>query len=177
MPTAQVVEDIVESSNVAFYHSEEFWVSVAFILVVVGLFIPVSKKVISLLQNRINRIKKELQDAENLKLEAQELYAKYERSLMHIDDEIAQIISNQEDIIEETKQIKIKELNNLLNQKQKEADAKIKSSFEEVHKEIKEKISQRVNLIMSKVLVLSAKEKSRLIDKSINNISEIEIKR
>ena len=88
MSTAQVVEDIVETNaNVAFYYSEEFWVSVAFVLVVVGLFIPVSKKVVSLLQNRINRIKKELQDAENLKLEAQELYAKYERSLMHIDDE------------------------------------------------------------------------------------------
>ncbi len=178
MSTAQVVEDIVEtSSNIAFYHSEEFWVSVAFVLVVVGLFVPVSKKIVSLLQNRINRIKKELQDAENLKLEAQELYAKYERSLMHIEDEIAQIISNQEDIIEETKQIKIKELNNLLNQKQKEADAKIKSSFDEVHKEIKEKISQRVNLILSKVLVLSAKEKAHLIDKSINTISEIDIKR
>lgn len=178
MSTAQVVEDIVETgSNVAFYYSEEFWVSVAFVLVVIGLFIPVSKKILSLLQNRINRIKKELQDAENLKLEAQELYAKYERSLMHIDDEIAQIISNQEDIIEETKQIKIKELNNLLNQKQKEADAKIKSSFQEVHKEIREKISQKVNVILSKVLVLSAKEKSALIDKSISNIIKIDVKK
>jgi hypothetical protein len=49
MSTAQVVEDIVEtSSNIAFYHSEEFWVSVAFVLVVFGLFVPVSKKIISM---------------------------------------------------------------------------------------------------------------------------------
>ena len=35
--SAQVVEDMIESSsNVAFYHSEEFWVSVAFVLVVFG---------------------------------------------------------------------------------------------------------------------------------------------
>ncbi len=174
--TANVVEEIVDaSSNTAFYHSEEFWVAIAFMLVVVGLFIPVSKKILSLLQNRINRIKKELQDAEDLKLEAQELYAKYERNLMHIDDEIARIISNQEDIIEETKQLKTKELNSLLNQKQKEVEAKINSSFNEAHKEIKEKISQKVSLILNNALKLSTKEKTNLIDKSIDNISKIDI--
>ena len=176
--SAQVVEDMIESSsNVAFYHSEEFWVSVAFVLVVFGLFVPVSKKIISMLQTRINRIKKELQDAEDVKLEAQELYAKYERNLLHIEDEISQIISNQEDIIEETKQIKTKELNSILNQKQKEVEAKIKSSFEEVHKEIKDRISKNVGKILNKVLVLSAKEKSKLIDKSISNLININIKR
>lgn len=176
--SAQVVEDMIESSSsVAFYQSEEFWVSVAFMLVVVGLFIPVSKKIVSMLHNRINRIKKELKDAEELKLEAQELYAKYERNLLQVDDEINQIISNQEDIIEETKEIKVKELNSILNQKQKEVEAKIKSSFDEVHKEIKNKISKNVGEILSKILVLSAKEKSKLIDKSINGLINIDIKR
>lgn len=176
--SAQIIEDIIEPSvNIAFYHSEEFWVSVAFMLVVIGLCIPVSKKIVSMLQNRINRIKKDLQDAEDLKLEAQELYAKYERNLLHVDDEILQIISNQEDIIEDAKQIKIKELNSLLSQKQKEVEAKIKSSFDEVHNEIKEKISRKVTSILNKVLVLSSKEKSKLIDNSINKLIEIDMKK
>ena len=46
--SAQILEDMIEgSSNIAFYHSEEFWVSVAFVLVIIGLFVPVSKKIIS----------------------------------------------------------------------------------------------------------------------------------
>ena len=175
--SVQAVENVIENSHEVFYHSEEFWVSMAFVLVVVGLFVPVSKKILSMLQNRVNRIKKELQDAEDLKLEAQELYARYERSLLNVDEEINQIISNQEDVIEETKQIKTKELNSILNQKQKEVEAKIKISFDEVHKEIKDKISQKVGVILNKVLILSAKEKSKLIDKSIDNLIKLDIKK
>ena len=130
-----------------------------------------------MLQNRINRIKAELQDAEDLKLEAQELYAKYERNLLHVEDEVAQIISNQEDVIEEAKQIKVKELNSILNQKQKEVEAKINSAFDEVHKEIKDRICQKVSTILSKILILSSKEKTKLIDQSISNLTKLEIKK
>lgn len=176
--------DIVNISEIAthtvehhevFYKSAEFWVGASFILVISLLYRPLLQIIRNLIFSKINRIKNELQEAENLKIKAQELYAKYERSLLNIDDEIAQIISNEDAIILETKERKLKELNTLLANKQKEVDAKIERAFNKASSEIKTIISSTtINMLKSVIKTkLTTKDHSLLVDKSIKNIEEM----
>ena len=94
MPTTENITELsthaIEHHEV-FYKSAEFWVGASFVLVVALLYKPLISVIKSAIFSRIERIKNELQEAEELKLKAQELYAKYERNLLNIDDEIAHI--------------------------------------------------------------------------------------
>lgn len=178
MPTTENITELsthaIEHHEV-FYKSAEFWVGASFVLVVALLYKPLINVIKSAIFSRIERIKNELQEAEELKLKAQELYAKYERNLLNIDDEIAQIIANEDAIISETKERKLRELNSLLNHKQKEVDAKIESSLNKTSSEIRNIISRTTFDILKQVIVkkLSVKDKSSLIDKSIKNFENI----
>lgn len=175
---ASVSNELVEIHEEAFYLSAEFWVGVSFILVMAVIYKPALKAIKTLIANRISRIKQEFQDAEELKLDAQKLYAEYERKLLNVEKEIDDIIKEENIIIEETKERKIKELNSILNQKQKEVDGKIELSLEKVKKEINtliinKSISTLQSIFKSK---LTKKEYSLLIDKSLSNLSKIDIK-
>ena len=169
-----VSNELVEIHEEAFYLSAEFWVGVSFILVMAVIYKPALKVIKTLIANRISRIKQEFQDAEELKLDAQKLYAK----LLNVEKEVDDIIKEESIIIEETKERKIKELNSILNQKQKEVDGKIELSLEKVKKEINtliinKSISTLQSIFKSK---LTKKEYSLLIDKSLSNLSKIDIK-
>ena len=178
MPTTENITELsvitIEHHEV-FYKSAEFWVGASFVLVVALLYKPLVNVIKNAITSRIERIKNELQNAEDLKLKAQELYAKYERKLLNIDDEIAQILANEDAIISKTKDRKFKELNSMLNHKQKEVDAKIENSLNKTSSEIKNIISKTTIDILRKVITtkLSTKDRSHLVDKSIKNFEKI----
>ena len=66
-------ENVKEIANEAFYQNVEFWVGVSFILVVICLFPSAVKLIKQLINQRIERIKNDLQTAETLKLDAEKL--------------------------------------------------------------------------------------------------------
>ncbi len=175
---ASVSNEVVEAHNEPFYLSAEFWVGVSFVLVMGVIYKPALKAIKTLITNRIARIKQEFQDAEELKLDAQKVYAEYERKLLNVEKEVDDIIKEESIIIEETKERKIKELNSLLNQKQKEVDGKIELSLEKVKKEINSLIINKSIYALQSIFKskLTKKEYSSLIDKSLSNISKIDIK-
>lgn len=156
----------------AFYQSGEFWVAIAFVLVMSFLLKPLLKAGKNLITKRIIRIKRELQDAESLKLEAQKLYAEYERKFLNTDKEVADIIKEQENVIEETKEKKIRELNSYLQRKSNEVDNRIEQDFEQVGQEINNLISNRTEEILTTVISskLTKSDYNHLIEKSISQI-------
>lgn len=158
-----------------FYQSAEFWVSVAFLLVVIALFSPIMKIIRTQAQKRIARIKKELQEAEELKLDAQRLYADYERKLLNADNEVAAIVTEENAAIEDAKKRRMHDLDVLLKQKQREADSKIEIAFERANNEINTLISQKTMKILQTVISqkLTSKNHAILIDNAIKNISKI----
>lgn len=158
-----------------FYQSAEFWVGMAFILVMGALFFPLVKVTKSLIEKRINRIKNELQEAETLKIDAQKLYAEYERKLINCDAEVATIISQEEAVITEEKQRREAELCRLLKQKQNEADSKMEIASEKINAELKKEISDRTMEILQSVIKknLTKNDYNSLIEKSINNIKNM----
>ncbi len=171
---AAVTANIPVEHEELFYQSAEFWVGIAFVLVVAALFKPGVKAVKGLIIKRIARIKNEFQEAENLKLEAQKLYAGYERKFLDADDEVARIIAEEEAVIADTKERKIQELNRTLAQKQREVEGRIELAFEQANKEINTLISSQAVNILKKAISskLTKSDYNRLIDNSIETIQK-----
>ncbi|MBR2299805.1 MAG: ATP synthase F0 subunit B [Alphaproteobacteria bacterium] len=155
-----------------FYQSAEFWVGVAFVLVVVFLFKPVSSALKKLLSARRNRIISELEDAASLQDEAQKLLARYERQYLNTKSEVRQIIDQTESELSAYRQRKTDELENELFKKQKEANLIIETAIDKTRSEMNTAISKKTIEIVTKRLQsgLTKKERSDLIDRSITNI-------
>ena len=131
-----------------FYQSAEFWVSIAFIFVVLFLFSPMVRFCGDMIKKRISRISNQLQEAEILKVDAQKLYAEYERKFQNIDHEISEIISNQENMIEQTKKQKMQELEHILKQKENDTAAKIDFSYVQAKAEINKQVIEKYSGIV-----------------------------
>lgn len=160
-----------------FYQSAEFWVGVAFVLVVFLIFKPLVTAVKGMIFQRIERIKKEMQAAENIKLDAQKLYAEYEHRRLNAEKEVSKIIANEQAAIAEAKTRKMHEMNMLLKQKNTEADAKIEMATERVNNEINTLISEKTIKLIQNVFLkkVTQKEQSRLIDNSLKNLERLKI--
>ncbi len=159
-------------SHEAFYLSAEFWVGMAFVLVVIFLSKPVFGAVKKLLIKRRDAIVQELDEAAALKSDAQALLAQYERRFLNAQAEALNIIEKtRHDLDEYTKaqqQSLEKELYDKQNQVQKQIDAEI----EKTRSELKEHITQKTIKIVQNRLKneLNSKQQSKLIDASIKNI-------
>lgn len=164
----------VDGHEEIFYQSAEFWVGFAFVLVVALLFSPIAKLIRAQAEKRISRIKKELQEAEDLKLDAQKLYADYERKLLNADNEVANIVAEEKEVIAETKERRMHELNIMLKRKQEEADGRIEMAFERANAEINALISKKTLNILKSVMMekMTKKDHEQLIEKSINNLND-----
>lgn len=160
-----------------FYQSAEFWVGFSFIVVIGLMFFPMYKVIKKAIYQRIERIRKDLQEAENLKLEAQKLYAEYERKFSNVENEVSEIIRGQQNMIAQTKENKLKALDTFLLRKQQEADAHLEQSLEKTKENIIETINTNTLELLNKILStkLTKTDYNKLIDSSINNIKNIEI--
>lgn len=173
---ADIVATAAEGGEI-FYQSAEFWVSIAFVVVIAMLFVPISRVVRNLIQQRITRIRTELQEAEVLKTDAQKLYADYERKFANIDKEIADIVASQQEVIAKTKEKKTLELKQSLQHKQNETEARLEQSFEQAKAEINTLICNNAFKILTKAIKKNLKKTdyNKLIDASITNIGKMDI--
>jgi F-type H+-transporting ATPase subunit b len=71
-----------------------FWVAVSFIMFIgVLLYLKVPQKINNSLADQINKIKKELEEAEKLKVEAKNLLSNYENKIDKSKKEVLEIIN------------------------------------------------------------------------------------
>ena len=183
MSSSEVVDNVTQAAehisvhNEAFYLSVEFWIAVAFILTILVILKPAVITMMTLIDTRIKRIKKELDDAENLKIDAQQLYSDYERKLSNVKKEIDDILNEENLIIANNREIKTAELNSLLRKKQIEIDGKIELSCEQIKKEINQEIANKTIKILEEIIKkkLNKSMQQKLIEKTIKNIAKLEI--
>ncbi len=173
----ETAEYMPQESGEIFYQSAEFWVGCAFILVVYLLAKPLYKTVKEMIIARIKRIKDELQYAEELKMDAQKLYAEYERKYLNTEQEVAQIIANEKSIIEENKNRKMQAMEKWLKQKNAEADARIEIMAENANTEINMLISKKTTSILKRIFhtEITQTEHQKLINSSIKKLEIMKI--
>jgi F-type H+-transporting ATPase subunit b len=75
-------------------HDPEFWVAVAFVLVVAVIFRPAAKAITSTLDDRATKIRVQIEEARKLREDAQALLAEYQRKQRDAMAEAEKIIAN-----------------------------------------------------------------------------------
>ena len=161
--------------NLAFYETAEFWVGIAFILVVTLLFMPVRKMMMSMFDKRIALIIKRIDDAEALKVEAREVLAEYEDKVENVDAEVEDILKRSKKEANAFKNKTIKEIEKQLSAKERHIDDKIFNIRTRVENDIIQLVSAKTADVVEAVVIsrLDLKEKSKLIDNSIDLIGRL----
>lgn len=182
MQAADDVSGIIENTaeqlhghEEIFYQSAEFWVGVAFVLVVLLLAGPVGRLVRSMLNKRIDNITKRIHDAAKLRDEAQKLLADYEKKFLNADKEAQAILNKSQKEIEYLKKENLAKLEEEMKIKEKEAEDRITASKEKAAREISDLTSELTIKTVKAAIVknLDAKTQNKLIDDSISLITRL----
>ena len=156
------------------FQDPTFWVAVAFVIFVVAVFKPIKAALIGGLDAKIEKIRQEVEEAEKLREEAHSWLANYQRQQR-------QALQTAEDIV-----LRAKEEAKIHHA---QADEAMKEMVRRLEEQAREKIAQAEAAAIQEVkllavdLAITASEKlltekltgdegSRLIDKSILEISE-----
>lgn len=160
-----------------FYLSAEFWVAMSFVLVVVGLVYPIGKLAKKMLRKRARLIAKRIEDATNLKEDAQKLLANYESKFRGVKQEVQEIIQRSEKEINLMRKDSLSKLENAMAVRERDAKARVKSAQSEALREIAEITAQKTVNTVKKVLnnIMTAKDCSRMIDDSISELDKSEL--
>ena len=82
------------------FSDPQFWVAVSFVLFIAAIFNPVRKILISSLDSQIKEIKFKIEEAENLKNDAQKTLSELKMRETEVQKEIQELKLNSEKIIE-----------------------------------------------------------------------------
>lgn len=158
-----------------FYLSPEFWVALSFVLVVLGLARPVGKVVYKMLRKRSADIALRIDETTQLKEDAQKLLAEYEMKYRHAEQEAQEILARSEREINLLKKEKLSQLEQEMNNKEREALERIAASQDKAMQEIAHLAASKAVNSVKAVLVqkLTDKDKDRMIDESIDLINAV----
>lgn len=139
-----------------------FWVAVSFFIFIAGLvYLKVPQKVNNSIDMQIDKIKKELEEAEKLKVEAKNLLSDYENKIDKSKKEAQDIISMAKKDSEKNILDKTKKFHELLEERKKSAEQKIIQMKENALKDIKN-ISIKVSIEAVEHLIKNSIDKNKI---------------
>ena len=139
-----------------------FWVAVSFFIFFGGLvYLKVPQKIDNALNNKINEIKKELEEAEKLKDEAKNLLSDYEKKIDKSKKETKEIINaakkeSEKTIIEQTRKF-----HQIIEDRKKNAEQKIIQMKENALKDVKN-LSVKIAVESVEKIIKNSIDKNKL---------------
>tara|TARA_B100001123_G_C15254443_1_gene1004116 strand:- start:850 stop:1347 length:498 start_codon:yes stop_codon:yes gene_type:complete len=139
-----------------------FWVAVSF-FIFLGLlvYLKVPQKINNSLIGQINEIKKELSEAEKLKIEAKNLLSNYENKIDKSKKETLEIINLAKKNSEKTILEKTEKFHQIIDNKKKSAEQKIIQMKENALKDIKN-VSIKISMEATEHLIKNSIDKIKL---------------
>ena len=139
-----------------------FWVAVSFFIFFgVLIYLKVPQKINNSLTDQINEMKKELDEAEKLKIEAKNLLSNYENKIDKSKKETREIINLAKKDSEKTILEITKKFHQIIENKKKNAEQKIVQMKENALKDIKN-ISVKVSMEAVEHLIKKSIDKNKL---------------
>ena len=139
-----------------------FWVAVSFFIFFgVLIYLKVPQKISNSLTDQINEMKKELDEAEKLKIEAKNLLSNYENKIDKSKKETREIINLAKKDSEKTILEITKKFHQIIENKKKNAEQKIVQMKENALKDIKN-ISVKISMEAVEHLIKNSIDKSKL---------------
>ncbi len=152
----------------------EFWVSAAFCFVVIAGAKPVSKAIQSWGKGQADRVQKELDDAHNLRQEAEDLYAEYEGRTKNLDKEHADIIRGAEQEVITIQQAADERLSQKLTAKKKEVQDRIQSIQDNARLELTRAMMDTVmKKTKQQVSKQSIRQSEKDMDKALDQVLSV----
>ena len=139
-----------------------FWVAVSFVIFVGGLiYLKIPQKVNNSIAIQINKIKKDLEEAEKLKVEAKSLLSDYENKIDKSKKEAQDIINIAKKDSEKNILDKTKKFHELLEERKKNAEQKIIQMKKNALKDIKN-ISIKISMEAVEHLIKNSIDKNKI---------------
>tara|TARA_B100001123_G_scaffold429288_1_gene547555 strand:- start:219 stop:716 length:498 start_codon:yes stop_codon:yes gene_type:complete len=139
-----------------------FWVAVSFFIFIGGLiYLKVPQNVNNSLDAQINQIKKELDEAEKLKVEAKNLLSNYENKIDKSKKETQKIINEAKKNSEKNILEKTKKFHELIEERKRNVEQKITQMKENAIRDIKN-ISIKISIEAVEHLIKNSIDKSKI---------------
>ena len=150
-----------------------FWVAVSFFIFLgVLIYFKVPQKVNDSLNNQINQVKKELDEAEKLKVEAKNLLSDYESKIDKSKKETQEIINVAKKDSEKNILDKTKKFHELIEERKKNAEQKISQMKENALKDIKN-LSIKISIEAVEHLIKNSIDKNKIEKIYIDSIEQV----
>ena len=139
-----------------------FWIAISFfIFFAILIYLKVPQKMNNSLTDKINEIKKELEEAEKLKEEAKNLFADYENKIDKSKKETKEIIDSAKKESEKAIIEKTKKFHQIIEERKKSTEQKIAQLKENAIKDIKN-ASVQISIEAVENLIKNSIDKSKL---------------
>ena len=139
-----------------------FWVAVSFFIFFIGLiYLKIPQKINNSLTDQINKMKKELDEAEKLKVEAKNLLSNYENKIDKSKKEVLEIINLAKKDSEKTILEKTEKFHQIMENRKKNTEQKIIQMKESALKDIKN-ISIKISMEAVEHLIKNSIDKNKL---------------
>jgi F-type H+-transporting ATPase subunit b len=157
-----------------FYAQAEFWVAIAFLIVVGGAFRPVARAMAAALDMRAEKIKARIEEAHRLREDAQEMLVTYQRKQRDAMKEAEEIIAHAKAESQRMAEQAAKELEESLKRREQQAMDRIAQAEAQALKEVREQAVD-VAIAATRKLVadgMTAKQSSGMIDDAIGELAK-----
>jgi len=152
-----------------------FWVAVSFFaFMALLIYFKIPQKVTNVLIESINNIKNEVEDAEKLKEEANNILSDYEKKISTSKDEIKEMIDNANDDAEKIILKTNKEFHLQMENRKRNTEDRIKQMKNEALKDIKN-ASVKIAVQSVEMLLRNSLDKSKLNKLYLSSIEETKL--
>ena len=149
-----------------------FWVAISFFIFFgILIYLKVPQKINNSLTNQINEIKKELDEADKLKIEAKNLLGNYENKIDKSKKETQEIINLAKKDSEKAILERTKKFHQIIESKKRNAEQRITQMKENALKEIKN-ISVKISMEAVKHVIKNSVDKNKLEKFHIKSLEE-----
>jgi F-type H+-transporting ATPase subunit b len=111
-----------------FYAAPEFWVMVAFFIFVAGAFRPAYRIITAALDDRSDRIQRQIDEATRLREEAQDLLAGYQRKQADAEREAEEMLARAREEADRLRERGVAELEQSLDRRRQQAEDRIQQA-------------------------------------------------
>ena len=139
-----------------------FWVAISFFIFLgVLVYFKIPQKISSILNDNINAIKNEVDDAESLKEESKDILSEYEKKISSAKAEIQKMVDSATEDADKNVLKTNKELHAQMENRKKNTEDRIKQMKNEALKDIKN-ASVRISIQAVEVLLKNSLDKNKL---------------
>lgn len=156
------------------FQDTNIWVLISFIVFVIALLKLAKDKVAALLDKRIEEIRKEIDTAESLRIEAQELLAQYQRKQRDAAKEAEEIVANAKQHAAEIQKQAEKDLKEVAKRREQQLKERLERMEQSARQEIQAYAAELAVKATSEIIArqMDKKTNENLINQSIKDVAK-----